>query len=332
MFLIKKNLNRGEVMAGIQTKLGKAFEYSNILSLYNFLSLNQNVEIIINSSYEVAKQNFYELSVEVQERMIKASNASTKAILKLEPQLNYGNDNSPLYLSIQGDSAGKIGDVRDIISLRKQNGWEIGFSCKHNHIAVKHSRLSPTIDFGLMWFEHPCSINYFNEINIIFDKLKDLKNQGIAWKDLKNKENDVYIPILNAFIKEMKRLYESNGDIPERLLSYLLGKNDFYKIITHEKRNVTQIQAFNIYGTLNKHAQEVKPEQKIKQLQLPSTFYNIDYKKDSKNTIILVCDAGWTVSMRIHNASTLVESSLKFDVKLVGVPENLHTQFESWVN
>ncbi|MBP9478692.1 MAG: HaeIII family restriction endonuclease [Sebaldella sp.] len=317
-------------MIGIQTKLGKAFEYSNLLSLYKFLSLKQEIEIIENSSYKIAKKNFNEQNSEVQENMLKASNAAIKAIFKLEPQLEYGDVNSPLFLSIQEDSAGKVGDVRDILSLRKQNGWEIGFSCKHNHIAVKHSRLSSTIDFGLSWFGVPCSENYFDEINVIFDELKVLKEQKIAWKNLVKKEERFYITVLDAFMRELIGLYESNKDIPHKLVSYLLGKNDFYKIITHETRKVTQIQAFNIYGTLSKTTQQAKPEQKIKQLKLPTTFYNIDYKKGSKNTIILVCDAGWTISMRIHSASTIVEPSLKFDIRLTGVPENLYTQYESW--
>ena len=60
-------------MIGIQTKLGKAFEYSNLLSLYKFLSLKQEIEIIENSSYKIAKKNFNEQNSEVQENMLKAS-------------------------------------------------------------------------------------------------------------------------------------------------------------------------------------------------------------------------------------------------------------------
>ena len=34
--------------------------------------------------------------------------------------------------------------------------------------------------------------------------------------------------------------------------------------------------------------------------------------------------------MRIHNASSRVEPSLKFDVQLVSTPSNIHTQVEPW--
>ena len=41
--------------------------------------------------------------------------------------------------------------------------WEIGLNIKHNHDAVKHSRLSHKIDFGAEWFEKPCSQNYWQK-------------------------------------------------------------------------------------------------------------------------------------------------------------------------
>ncbi len=31
-------------------------------------------------------------------------------------------------------------------------------------------------------------------------------------------------------------------------------------------------------------------------------------------------DQGWQLSFRIHNASTMVEPSLKFDINIIGLP------------
>ena len=56
----------------------------------------------------------------------------------------------------------------------------------------------------------------------------------------------------------------------------------------------------------------------------------MDFKKDSTNTIQIICDNGWTLSLRIHNASEWVEPSLKFDIQLVGVPNNLGSRIEAW--
>ena len=72
--------------------------------------------------------------------------ASAEAILdkfnELEPNLTNAKANSVLMLSIQSDLEGISGDVRDIVISRKDSSWEIGISLKHNHFAVKHSRLS----------------------------------------------------------------------------------------------------------------------------------------------------------------------------------------------
>ena len=267
----------------------------------------------------------------IKEKMDLAATAAIKVVLKLEPQLENSLDNKPLFLGIQEDSKGIKGDVRDVICIRKENEWEIGFSCKHNHSAVKHSRLSATIDFGKMWFDIPCSEQYFKDINPMFDELKILKDKKVLWRDIESKEDKYYVPLLQAFMNELRNLDKGNpGIIPEKLLTYLLGVNDFYKVITKDKEELTQIQAYNIYGTLNKPAGKVKPQVKIPLLTMPKEFYSIDFKPNSKNTIIVACDEGWTISMRIHSARSIIEPSLKFDVNLIGVPPTLHTHFEGW--
>ena len=74
--------------------------------------------------------------------------------------------------------------------------------------------------------------------------------------------------------------------------------------------------AFNIYGTLNRNAGRERSIVNVPQLNMPTRFFDISFKPNSRNTIIVTCDNGWTVSMRIHNASSRVEPSLKFDVRL----------------
>lgn len=69
------------------------------------------------------------------------------------------NSDDILFLKIQTDNEGKEGDVRDIVIARKDVKWEIGLSLKHNHFAVKHSRLAKGLDFGNKWFGIPCSEN-----------------------------------------------------------------------------------------------------------------------------------------------------------------------------
>lgn len=314
-----------------QTQKGKAFEYSCLHTLYNILKEDQDVIVEDTSAFNVAKNYYNDLDLNTTINMDKGANAAISIILQVEPQLQNPFENSPLILAIQEDSEGVVGDVRDILCIRRQNGWEIGLSCKHNHTAVKHSRLSDVNDFGKSWFDISCSKQYFNEIIPVFSELRNMKSKSIYWRDIKDKEKKYYIPILNAFINELKRLDGNNPRIiPERLLKYLLGHHDFYKIISKDSRKTTQVQCFNIYGTLNRNVGKIKSLINIPKLPMPNRIFDISFKPNSNNTIIVTLDNGWTVSMRIHNASSLVEPSLKFDVQLTGVPPVLYSHFQAW--
>lgn len=314
-----------------QTIMGKAFEYACLISLNSQLSEFQEVCIEETSAVEVARNFYDDADVVDREKMDLAANAAIRVILRLEPQLQNPLNNIPLFLSIQEDASGIAGDVRDVLCIRRQNEWEIGLSCKHNHSAVKHSRLSPSIDFGAQWLGVPCSQEYFNSINPLFDELREMRANGVLWRDIEDKEERFYIPLLEAFIEELRRLdRENQGEIPGRLLRYLLGSNDFYKVITDNRRRVTQIQTFNLYGTLNRNAGTVRPQTRIQQITMPSRFFDISFKPNSGNTVYVTCDQGWGISLRIHNASSRVEPSLKFDVTLIGVPPTLYTHHEPW--
>lgn len=313
-----------------QTERGKAFEYACLKAFYEFLKDNQAVEMEESSSLIVAKKFYLATADDEAKKMDAAAKAAVKVIVRLEPQLENPNDNSPLFLSIQEDARGIAGDVRDVLCIRKQNIWEIGFSCKHNHFAVKHSRLSYTIDFGAQWFSKPCSDNYFKEIEPLFKELVELKSKKILWKDLINKEIRFYIPLLKAFVKELEILdSQYPTKIPPALITYLLGRNDFYKVIAKNANRTTEIQSYNLFGTLNQTSGLSKPLIRIPQIRLPSKIFDISFKENSSNTIIITCDQGWAVSMRIHNASSKVEPSLKFDVNLIGTP-NLGAMIEPW--
>jgi hypothetical protein len=325
--------------AGIQTKYGKAFEYACVISLCEGLKGHQEVTIEESPQLSSARSDFQSVDDEMKNALVKAADAAVRVIRRLEPQLWEPNGNEPLYLSIQPDAAGIRGDVRDVLCIRKQNGWEIGLSCKHNHHAVKHSRLSATIDFGKEWLDEPCSDDYFGKVVPLFNELKEYRDNSkvagkpMLWEELDDKAERYYIPILKAFVEELKRIAAEGGkNIPEALIRYLLGRYDFYKVITDDKNRTTRVEAINIGGTLNAQSGYSKSIAKVPLLKMPSTFYHIDFKNGSNNTIEVVCDEGWQISMRIHNASSRVEPSLKFDVQLVSFPSSVYTQTEPWAD
>ena len=228
-----------------------------------------------------------------------------------------------MVLKMQKDEEGEIGDVRDIIIIRNAEKWEIGLSIKHNHLAVKHSRLGAKLDFGERWYGIKCSDDYWNDIAPIFEFINSKKEQGLKWSDLENKDIDVYVPLLNAFMNEIKRNTDKHSDLPKKLVEYLLGEFDFYKVISIDNKKITQIQTYNLRGTLNKPSKKETPKTIIPIAKLPTRIVNIDFKPESNNTIELYMNEGWQFSFRIHNASTYVENSLKFDIQIVGMPASI---------
>jgi hypothetical protein len=152
------------------------------------------------------------------------------------------------------------------------------------------------------------------------------------WENIKDKDKIIYAPILNAFIKEFKNLYEQNKNyVVSKIIKYLLGSNDndYYKLI-HYNNHITRVQPFNINGQLNKASNTNKPNTTFSKISLPTKILDLSFKTNSLTTIHLTMDNGWAISFRIHNASKLVETSLKFDIQLLGQPANLFYLDVKW--
>jgi hypothetical protein len=322
-----------------QTEYGKAYEYACLLSLKNALSMRGVRIVTIRSmAYETALSAYEKAEREKKSaNLIKAADAAIRVIMRLEPQLERGN--GTLSLSIQNDAQGIVGDVRDLVFVRSTEGWEVGISCKHNHHAVKHSRLSSTIDFGNDWFGIGCSQNYFDTIRPIFGELRRMRTDAIEgkypiplWRDIPNKAERFYLPVLHAFANELRELSHIDHAVPSKLIRYMLGRYDFYKVITDDRHRTTRIEAINIHGTLNRYANGYRSIVDVPKVQLPNRFFHIGMVPYSDNTLEIVCDEGWTLEMRIHSAKSEVEPSLKFDVRLVSIPNTIHAQVEPWDN
>lgn len=313
---------------GDQVKNGKAFEYALAVQYSSYLKENGvNLVLVQNAAYDDAKR-YYDASTFADRRRFDYCAALTiDTMVRIEPGLTaIGKPNECLQIYINHDSAGEFGDVRDVVFQRMQPSWEIGFSAKNNNDAVKHSRLSKVLDFGKSWFDVPCSKNYWDDIKPIFSYLGECKNK--TWNDLgEEKATRVYIPLLEAFRKELMLINNNNADIPQKLIRYLLGKYAFYKIIKDDSHNLVVVKAFNLEGELNKSYEGVKPRFQTPKLNLPTRIVEFKMKADSDNTLNMILDGGWEISFRIHNASTKVEQSLKFDVKLLGNPPVLFTQY-----
>ncbi len=308
---------------------GRAYEYACLITLKKNIEKIRPAKIEENSSYYAAKRAWEAIDEDLKAILSKSAKAAANTIFELEPLISEDGDDM-LNLLIQADEKGEDGDVRDILIVRRNIKWEIGLSVKHNHFAVKHSRLSKKLDFGEKWFGVKCSTEYWEEIKPIFDFLEKEKNAKRKWSELSSKERDVYIPLLNAFICEINRSAKEHGNLPQKMVEYLLGKFDFYKVISVDNKKTTQLQAFNLRGSLSKSSKNKSSTIYVPVSSLPTRIVSLDFKPDSNNTVELYMDGGWQFSFRIHNASTKVEPSLKFDIQIIGMPTTIISINSLW--
>ncbi len=105
------------------------------------------------NGFNACYRAYESLEKSLQERYLKSAKQGVLLLLDCEPLLSevIGNSQNEITLSLQKDKLGETGDVRDI--LIDFDRFCIGLSVKHNHDAVKHSRLSKNLDFGEKWLE-----------------------------------------------------------------------------------------------------------------------------------------------------------------------------------
>lgn len=308
-------------------KMGRAFEYACIVTLETYLKENSaaSLSVLIKKDryYENCCDCFENLPFNVRGEMQNAANAFIPQLITLEPMLS-AESMGVVRLEQLNDENGIAGDTRDIVITRGEGDlWEIVLSIKHNHQAVKHSRLAAHLDFGKQWVNCPVSNTYWEDITPIFDKLHRLRDYGVNWSDIKDKQDSVYLPLLSAFRKELLSLSRCYSNIPRDLVEYLVGKYDFYKVIAFDKLRKTNLFPFNLHGKLNMKAGKIKPQISIQKVPFPTRIISLELKPNSKTTLELYMDNGWQFSFRLHSASTKVETSLKFDIQLIGLPASV---------
>lgn len=316
-----------------QVENGKAFEYAIAKAYYDYLE-NRGITAFFQADehYQNAKTCFEIQNEDGKVSFYTAAMKTIETMVAIEPGLTSPREKEDwLRIRLASDREGAFGDVRDVIFSRNYNNvaWEMGISAKNNHDAVKHSRLSQTIDFGKEWMECPCSSRYFSEIKPVFEYLSRLRNQNphFKWEELgESKSEDVYIPLLKAFRKEMLNLTKDNSVAAANLLQYLIGRKPFYKVIKEDRKNIVVVKAFNIGGKLNQTVNGRKPVIKTDIVKLPTRIIEFEFKDNSDTTLMMILDEGWQISFRIHSASTYIETSLKFDINLIGNPPILFTQ------
>ena len=320
---------------------GKAFEYACLEALSAFRRAHQLPCSVIDSEpLDTARKCYETLEPTARADYDKGAAAGIELLVPLEPNLAV-DDGCCLNLMINSDSAaeGSSGDVSDIVCFkRREDGskWHIGISCKHNHAALRHPRITSDRDFGSTWTDRPCSDSFIAEMNDILADLPPTKGRAVTnWRDMPDKIEKYYRPVLDAYIAEIERMCAEDDAVPALLLTYFFGSKDFYKIITQEGCGTTTLMAFNMNGTLAATCKGMRPHPRLQRSQMPRRLLNVDrIGKDgvsSKTTAVFTFDGGWVVSLRLHNKdSKAFQTSLAWDVQLQGRPVAVFEQSLGW--
>jgi HaeIII restriction endonuclease len=321
-------------MSDKSTIQGKAFEYAVCLELQKRIQAIRPAILNESSSMQIAKKRFeQEIDGELQSQMLVSARAGVSGVAPMEPNLS-SKSSSPIFIDLQTDDKGIGGDVRDVLISIPSEKWETGISVKHNHDALKHSRLSPTIDFGKEWYGIPVSEKYWDGVRPIFSELSGLKTKNVKWRELDAKAQAIYVPLLENFMSEISGLPKSSrSTFIKGIFNYLLGSHnhDYYKLVQISKSKVTRITPFNFHGTLYQGTTPSGKKALGAVIPMPTEVVDICLKQGSDNTVLLTFNQGWVFSFRLHNASTVVEPSLKFDVQLSAHPSTLISHTFKWV-
>ena len=165
------------------------------------------------------------------------------------------------------------------------------------------SNILDKLDFGKEWFGMPCSDEYWNAIEPIFNTLKQKENDGIKWSEIEDKGQRVYIPLLQAFIDEMNRANKKDNTLPRKIIEHLIGIEDYYKVVSNDNERITML-----YTCIVPNA------------KLPTRLVALEFKPNSDNTVEMYLDNGWQLSFEIYNSSLKEKSNLKFNVQFVSMP------------
>ena len=284
-----------------EAESGMAFEYA----LASHLSEQLGIDIKETPYKEKSFQALQRQEASTKEPMLKAAFRAIVFLVENEPKLKMKGG----YIKMQPSEAN---DVRDVI-VENTQGDSIGFSAKHHHHAVKHSRLSDKIDFGEKWTGVPCSKEYWQSVEPTFADLRQRRKKQELWREMlkDEKHKNYYFPILKAFQKEIERICHKHATTaPKRLIKYLLGEYDFYKIIK-ESNKIVCIESYNLSGTLSWG----------KKISIPKKLIGAEIVENRFDTIQISLNSEWLIKARLHNAESKIVPSLKFDIEIISWPK-----------
>jgi len=287
---------------------GNALEYA----IARQAACAAGVRIKKDAVSDKARKDFFAESAAVRQQLAYSAEAAVGHVFALEESRLELPEKC--FVVMQTDARGQAGDPRDILSPLQEG--VLGLSVKRNNDTFKNPRLQRNNpDFFQKWgLQGKVSVNYRQKTEKVFKLLDRARSRGVKkWSDLPScgidLRKEIYKPLVADFIAEFRKGM-SPGNCA-RFTRYMLGDVDYYKIIVHVGQQ-TIVQGINFDNSLSCSSVSCPEELILAQVL-------------SSNTGILTFEGGWVYTMRIHNASSRLEDSLKWDVKLIAHPADMYS-------
>ncbi|MFK4356501.1 HaeIII family restriction endonuclease [Bacillus sp. RC92] len=295
------------------TDRGYGFEYAMIERAASILGgqIASDTETWVN---ENGLLKYNRLSDDVQQSMTQAAERIANFLNEYEPWIQRDTTFIEHIKTLAGST--DVSDVR--ISSENKS---IGVSLKSNHDAVKHPRVSPTIDVARQWLNIDTDQQYMSDVQQVFREFDEYRQQQeyTRFNEMSNEEKNhfLYRPISEKFSELLIRSFNGEqGTIAvQNILQYLIGDQDFYKAKADFRRREIKIEAFDFRGTLGTNRRLLAPTRCL-EVQI------IQGRSGMHNYINMNFDRGWEVQMRLHTADSRINNSLKWDVQFVGTPRD----------
>ena len=281
---------------------------------------------------------------DVKEDYCNSAKKAVQEIVKGEPIL-YNVSDLFIRIKVQASASGKTGDVRDVVIVICDNKkrdkviQEIGISCKNNHEAVKHPRITKDFDFVSQYTNdlYKCGNEFIERLKSVAAVVDGLAGKHRVWNNVPTElKNTVYCDIVEAYIEEIYSQAVSITDDEKKekfassFFEYMFGQYDFYKVIKMDKKKTVKLQPYNIHGNLRKAYHGEKSNQSSSKANVPKEIVLVRKKPNSKTTLEIHFE-NWIISMRIHNADGPIKmTSLKWDVQIIAQPHTISIGEINW--
>ena len=170
-------------------------------------------------------------------------------------------------------------------------------------------------------------INYYEKIVTVLDDgigmVHDEINQNFLAIDRNRKKAEV----IGLSKGRSENVFNINyDDIKAKIDIEYRSKSICENVNKKEKSgmvvNIKEIK--QLRGILNKQVNKKKRSIELPISTHSTRIVSLEYKPDSKNTLKLYIGYGWQFDFKIHNDSTEIESSLKFDIQIIGILQQLY--------